>query len=148
MADITIGLSNINKTKVVKIDPLGDFKVRPLGAGESLDLSAKERRLNEAFLELEKFDPTSIQQKDVSEEEKMKLLDEMRESTDKLMDEIVQIRRWKMNLFMRTFDDGGTGRAKELFDQLTESSVRDMIDQIFAPQPLTEKQEMKKEENA
>lgn len=147
MADITISMSNVVKTKTVLIEPLGEFKVRRLGAGESLDLSAKQRRLNNILIELEAFDLNAMLKITDPTEEEQKLLNETMKKSDSLMQEVSDIRVFELDTFKKCFDDSGSGNTQKLFDQLPLGGAENLLEEIFNPKIIEDKKE-EVEENA
>lgn len=135
MADITISLSNINNTKSVLIEGLGEFKVRKLGAGEELDLSAKMRRMSEILVELQSIDISDIDDKNPTEEDKKRLA-EVQKKADVLMNEIDEIKRFELETYKRCFDDGGTGKTEELIAMLPADGRGELFKQIFNPKTV------------
>lgn len=141
MADIIISLSNVHNVKTLHIDEIGDFKVRQLGAGESLDLSDRMRRLDAILTELKDIDLTSLDQ---GKEEDVKELKRISDRAQKLSDEINEIQRFELDTYKRCFtDDNGGKSVNLLIDSLTQRERAKLFEQIFPPlkkieEPATE----------
>lgn len=128
---ISIALQNIQNIRTVNIEPYGVFKVRKLGAGEELDMSAKLRRLNEILTELRSFDVTETTDKKTIEEYQVK--------TDKLLDEISAIKRFEYDTYRGLFEDEDGGKSvKRLFKVMDEETRAEVFRQIFQPKIVDE----------
>lgn len=132
MADnLSIALSNIQNIRTVNIEPYGVFKVRKLGAGEELDMSAKLRRLNEILKELRSFDVTP----DTDE----KTVLEYQNKSDKLLNEISAIKRFEYDTYRGLFEDEDGGKSvKRLFKVMDEETRAEVFRQIFQPKVVDE----------
>lgn len=141
MADITISLSNIHNTKSVLIEPLGEFKVRKLGAGEELDLSKKLRRLSKIIDLLDAIDYESLRKKKPTKEDRAEM-EKISSKADKLMLEINEIKEFELMTYRRCFDDGvGGKKSDELFKSLSAEERTELFRQIFNPTVLAEEVE-------
>ncbi len=141
MADIKISLSNIQNIKSVLIEPFGDFKVRKLGAGEELDLSERLRRLNKIVLELQQMERDNVQE-DIPTPEGLKKLETIQKRTDKLSEEISEIKKFEIETYSRCFDDGEGGvRTKELFQTMSADDRTAVFKAIFNPTVLDDPNE-------
>lgn len=142
MADITISLSNVHNVKKVRIDPIGTFEVRKLGAGEELDLSDKLRRLNEIIEELNTIDFSKINIINPTKKDAIKMRRAAKRAED-LMEEINEIKRFELESYERCFKDNNGGKdTKELLDSLTDEDRAELFKQIFSPAKVLKKKDV------
>lgn len=129
MTDLSISLSNIQNTKTVHIEGIGDFTVRRMGAGEELDMSFKMRRLNQILSELEKFDFTKF---DLSKKDDIKQVEKLEKRMTKLSDEIAEIKKFELATYKKCFTDENNGENVDLLlNTLTELERAELFKQIF-----------------
>lgn len=142
MADITISLSNVHNIKRVKIDPIGVFEVRKMGAGEELDLSDKLRRLNEIIEELTAIDFNKINMNKPTKKD-IKAMEALTKKADALMEEINDIKRFELETYSRCFNDNADGvNTKKLLDSLSDEDRAELFKQIFSPAKVLKKEDV------
>ena len=129
MTDVSISLSNIVNKKKIRIEEIGDFTVRKMGAGEELDLSKKMRRLGDILDKLEGFDFTKF---DMSKPEDVQEVAKLQKQMTKLSDEITDIKRFEFETYKRCFEDDNDGKnVDKLMNELPESARAELFRQIF-----------------
>lgn len=111
MAEISIALSNIQDVKTVNIEGLGLLKIRKLGSGEDLDLSFKQRRLNQLIDALNRIDFTALDAKKPSDLKKIKKLSE---KADKIAEEIADIKKSQFDIYKRLLSDDKNGEIVDV----------------------------------
>jgi len=142
MADITISLSNVHNIKKVKIDPIGVFEVRKMGAGEELDLSDKLRRLNEIVEELNGIDFNKINITNPTKKD-IKNMEGLTKQADSLMEEINEIKRFELATYARCFNDNADGKnTKILLDSLSDEDRAELFKQIFSPAKVLKREDV------
>ena len=135
MSDVNISLYKVKTYKTVNIPEIGVFKVRELGSGEALDLSAKQRRLSKIITELRSTDFTKY---DLTDKEQEKEFNELSKHVDALADELAEIKRYEFETYKRCFTDDKKGKlVDELMSILTEEERGALFDQIFRVKPVT-----------
>ena len=135
MSDMNISLYDVKTYKTVNIPEIGVFKVRELGSGEGLDLSAKQRRLSKIITELRSTDFTKY---DLTDKEQEKEFNELSKHVDALADELAEIKRYEFETYKRCFTDNKKGKlVDELMSILTEEERGALFDQIFHVKPVT-----------
>lgn len=102
---ISISLSDYVETVVAKIGE-HTYKVRKLGAGEYLDLSAIAEEAQRQQTEILNLRGKYEAMKDASEEEKKKILSELIEG----MKPLAELEKRIENIYCGLFDDGEDGR--------------------------------------
>lgn len=135
MADtVSISLNNIQNIKTVKIDGLGVFKVRKLGAGEQLDLSDRLRRLNQLIIQLDNMDFEQFDTGKPPTEKQRKELLKMQNKASAMMDEVNEIKKFEFATYKRCFQDNKNGKkVDELFNILSDEDRGELFRQIFEP---------------
>lgn len=123
MSDIiSISSNDLGTRKRVKID--GHlFTVRKLGAGEELDLSQIARQT-------------------------VKLLEKLTETeewSDKDSNEFEDLKRRSLNIYAKTFDDGGDGsKSMALVERLSDEERNEIYRQVFPRAKVEEDGEAEK----
>lgn len=129
MADISLSLNNIQNIKTVNIEGVGVLKVRRLGAGEELDLSAKLRRLVKVIEELNKIDFTSL---DATNPEDFKKISQLTTKAEALSEEATEIKKFEFETYKRCLSDDDGGKVVDvIMNTLTESERAELFNQIF-----------------
>ena len=138
---ITINLNDIREVVEVTI---GDhvYKVRRMGAGEELDLSASNRRTFEAMERATKLQKKFMELSATPEEElDQKEVDKLVKQMDKVTAEIRNEQEYQAEAFVKLFDDGGDGsKSRELLKSFSHSEKQKLLEQIFAQKEVLDTQ--------
>jgi len=106
---ISISSNDLGTRKKVKIDEV-DFTVRKLGAGEELDLSQIARQT-------------------------LKLLERLSSSNEWTEDDAKEyddLKQRSLDIYAKTFDDGGDGKiSRELIQRLSDEERNEIYRQVF-----------------
>lgn len=138
---ITINLNDYQETAEVTI---GDhvFKVRRMGAGEELELSASMRRTSEQIEKVSRLQAKFLKiqakgEENVDEKEISKLIKQMNDATKAMTDE----QEYQLESYVRLFDDGGDGsKSRSLLRSLPQEARKQMIYDIFDQQTILNSQ--------
>lgn len=127
---VNISLGNIQNIKEVYIEELGKtIRIRRLGAGEELDLSAKMRRLGKIVEELSNIDFTVL---DAAKEEDRKEIEKLSKRAEKLSYEITEIKQFELDTFSKCLTDSEGGKVvKELLNMLSDEDRSEFFRQAF-----------------
>ena len=138
---ITIDLNNIREVVDVTI---GDhvYKVRRMGSGEELELSASNRRtielmdkatrLHKRFLELADTPEDDIDQQEV---------DKLTKQMNKVTKDIRTEQDFQSEAFVKLFDDGGDGsKSRELLSSLAIEDKSKLLQTIFEQKTVLDSQ--------
>lgn len=127
---VNISLGNIQNIKEVYIEELGKtIRIRRLGAGEELDLSAKMRRLGKIVDELSNIDFTVL---DAAKEKDRKEIEKLSKRAEKLSYEITEIKQFELDTFSKCLTDSEGGKVvKELLNMLSDEDRSEFFRQAF-----------------
>lgn len=128
MAEISLNLQDIRKTKTVKI---GDdiYTVRRLGAGEEMKLSVGWTKTRKILEKLKSVDLTKF---DLRTKEGRAGLTEVQKELDKHANELKKIKEIELTLFKACFDDGADGeKTNNLIDSLSDEERNELYKRIF-----------------
>jgi len=148
-SEVSISLNNIQNIKTVNIVGIGVVRVRKLGAGEELDLSAKTRQLGKLVAELSDMDFTKF---DANKPGDVGKLAELSKRAEAIADEIEDIQRFEFDTFKRCFSDDENGKVVDaIMNTLTNEERGELFKQVFgrkkqvdAPAAVTPAQEVDK----
>jgi hypothetical protein len=145
---ITINLNDIREVAEVTI---GDhvYKVRRMGAGEELDLSASNRRTFEAMERANKLQKKFMELSATPEEElDQKEVDKLVKQMDKVTAEIRKEQEYQSEAFVKLFDDGGDGsKSRELLKSLSHNEKQKLLEQIFSQKEVLDASKANDAEN-
>jgi len=128
-SEVSISLNNIQNIKTVNIVGIGVVRVRKLGAGEELDLSAKTRQLGKLVAELSDMDFTKF---DANKPEDVEKLSELSKRAEAIADEIEDIQKFEFDTFKRCFSDDENGKVVDvIMNTLTNEERGELFKQVF-----------------
>lgn len=145
---ITINLNDIREVVEVTI---GDhvYKVRRMGSGEELDLSASNRRTFEAMERANKLQKKFLELSATPEEElDQKEVDKLVKQMDKVTAEIRKEQEYQSEAFVKLFDDGGDGsKSRELLKSFSHNEKQKLLEQIFSQKEVLDASKANDAEN-
>jgi len=144
--DFQFSLSNLQNTKSLFIEELGEFKVRQPGAGERLEISKRLRRQNEIINELNDInvDDYSLTGKLTDAQEKE--LKKLSKYITALQNEIEQIKAYELTIYKTCFSHSDPSAVDILLNTLSDNERMELFNKMFnpiiikKPEPITVEQ--------